>query len=352
MDVNDQNHTASEQFDPEKDSKLMLAGYKRVCAKLGLAMAIYFICRIIAGFISGFISDFTSILGDSMHSLIHYTISILFVYIIPLLVTMLIFNSFEVYKGKYRELYQKPKRLARALGAFPASYGLGHGVALLTMLVSHLLINNLEITGHLEDLFRPTTMEMPANFLSIVLLVFIMVVIAPLFEEFWCRGIMYDALKPYGTGIAIIITSIIFGLMHGSLYMLFYTTAYGLALGYIRYATGSLFTVTVLHAIVNAIAAGALILTILSEVTHTESRLVTTFFYIYIIAFLVLLVVGVIVFLSKIPSMRKYKIENAWPEKSPWKKTAWFFVSIPVILMMVLAASEFSGHILIRMFIR
>ncbi|MCL2425055.1 MAG: CPBP family intramembrane metalloprotease [Oscillospiraceae bacterium] len=351
MDVNDQSYINPDEFEPEQRNESKLSGYKRVCAKLGLSMIIYFVCRSITGFIQVFFSNFTNSLGESIVSLINNSIALLFIYVIPLLATMLIFNSFKLYKGKYRELYQKPKRLARALGTFPASYGLGHGVAMLTLLVSHLITSNLGVSGYIEELFRPSTMEMPTNLISIIYLVFMLVVIAPLFEEFWCRGIMYDALKPYGTGIAIIISSVIFGLMHGSLYMFFYTTAYGLALGYIRYATGSLYTVTILHAIVNAIAAGALILSTLSEATYPESRLITTIFYIYAIAFLALLVVGVIVFLSKIPAMRKYKIENAWPEKNPWKKTARFFVSIPVIIMMILAANEFSNFILMRLFV-
>ena len=95
-----------------------------------------------------------------------------------------------------------------------------------------------------------------------------------------------------------------FGLMHGSLYMLFYTTAFGFALGYIRYATDSLFTVTILHATVNSIGAGALLFTTIMQMTNEENRLINTITIIYLLAMLVLIIVGIVVFISKIPAIK------------------------------------------------
>jgi len=330
----------------ENDNNSKLRDYKRVCAELGLSMCVYFVCRLLAGGASFLLKDTVAILGETGHNLINSLMIIIMVYIIPLLAAALIFKSFANYKGKYRELYKKPKRLARALGTFPASFGLGQGVALLTLLISFLLSRYFGGQTYIEDLLRPTVLEPPTDLVSVLTMVFLLVVIAPVFEEFLCRGIMYDALKPYGTGIAIIISALLFGLMHGSLYMLFYTTAYGLVLGYLRYATGSLFTVTVIHAIVNSIAAGALLLLYLVNMTNEENKLINSIYFIYLVAVLVMIIVGIVVFLSKIPAIRKYRIENAWSEISPWKKTALFFVSIPVILMLVLAFNEISGDLL------
>ena len=324
-----------------------IRGYKIVCAKLGLSMCVYFICRLLAGFVLMLSGDFLSNLGETAYSLIESFWIILMVYVIPLLFTALIFKSFTNYKGKYRELYKKPQRIARALGTFPATYGFGYGIALLTMLAMFLISRSLSGQAYIEELLRPTIIEQPTSIVPLLGMVFMLVVIAPVFEEFWVRGIMYDALKPYGIGIAIIISSILFGLMHGSLYMLFYTTAYGFALGYIRYATGSLFTVTILHAIVNSIGAGALLFSTLMQITNEENRFINTITILYLIAMLVMVVVGVVVFISKIPAIRKYRIENGWTQIGPWKKTALFFISIPVILMMVLAFNEISGGLLL-----
>ena len=343
--------TPDSEPDSAPDSASKLRGYKIVCAKLGLAMCVYFLCRFFAGWVSVQLSSSIGTLGETVYSLISSLLVILLVYVIPLLATAVIFNSFANYKGKYKNLYEKPKRLARALGTFPATYGLGQGTALMTLLVMFLISRNLSGQTYIEELLRPTAIEQPTNIVSMLALVFMLVVIAPVFEEFWVRGIMFDALKPYGTGMAIIISSVIFGLMHGSLYMLFYTTAFGFALGYIRYATGSLFIVTILHAIVNSIGAGALVFGTLMQMTNEENRLINTFTIVYLLAMLVMIIVGVVVFISKIPAIRKYRIENTWTDIGPWKKTALFFISIPVILMMVLAFNELSGGIIQNMII-
>jgi len=326
--------------------------YKIVCAKLGLSMCVYFACRLLAGFLSIQFSGLSDVLGETLYSLLNSLIIIILVYFLPLIFSAIIFKSFFNYKGKYRELYKKPKRLARAMGTFPASFGFGYGIALLTLLASYLISRFSSGQTYIEDLLRPTLIEPSSNLAGVLAMVFMLVVIAPILEEFWVRGIMFDALKPYGTGIAIILTSVIFGLMHGSLYMLFYTTAYGFALGYIRYATGSLLIVTILHAIINSIAAGTLFLSSLMEITNEEIKAINTIYLIYTLAVLVMIIVGVVVFLSKIPVIRKYKIENAWTQIGPWKKTAVFLISLPVILMLILAFNEISGGLLIRLFMK
>jgi len=341
---NGQNNWINEPHSEDK-----LRDYKGVCVKLGFSMCIYFICRLLAGFAASYVGSLISIFNESLVSLLVTFTVILFAYVIPLYLTALIFKSFSKYRGNYRELYKKPKKLARSFGTFPAMYGLGQGTALLTLLVMYLILRNMSGQSYIEELLRPTVIETPTNIVSLIGMVFMLVVIAPVFEEFWVRGIMYDALRPYGTGTAILISSLLFGLMHGSLYMLFYTTAFGLALGYVRYATDSLFTVTILHAIVNSISAGALLLSSALLMTNEENKLINTLYIIYLLAMLIMVVVGVVVFLSKIPAIRKYRIENEWPGISPWKKTALFFVSIPVIIMMVMAFNELSGHWLINL---
>ncbi|MCL2228190.1 MAG: CPBP family intramembrane metalloprotease, partial [Oscillospiraceae bacterium] len=238
-----------------------LRDYKIVCAKLGLVMCAYFLCRMIGGLISGLVLRVGG--AGNAAPAISMAITVIMVYVVPMLLTAAVFKSFSYYNAKsenFRRLYKKPVRLAQAIGTFPAMYGLGYGIAVLTFLASFLITR--ATGGHtvIEDILRPTTLEPSANVVSALLMVFVLVVIAPVFEEVWVRGIMYDALKPYGDGIAIIISSVLFGLMHGSIHMLFYTTALGFALGYVRYATNSLLVVTILHAVINAIAAGMLLI--------------------------------------------------------------------------------------------
>ncbi|MDR2559376.1 MAG: CPBP family intramembrane metalloprotease [Oscillospiraceae bacterium] len=327
--------------------KPALSAYKTVCAKLGFVMCVYFICRITAGFTVSLIMRTDGISETAFH-VSQGIISLLLVYAVPLLVAAILFKSFGYYSGKINGLYKKPERLAKKLGTFPAMYGLGYGFALITILVNWLISRFTEETTRIEEVFQPTTMEPSSNAAYLIIMVFMLVVAAPVFEEFLCRGIMYDALAPYGNGAAIIISSLLFGLMHGNLYMLFYTTALGFALGYVRYATGSLFVVTVLHALLNAVAAGILVISSLVEITNWENMLIVTFNNIYLVACLVLIVVGIAAFIKRIPVIRKYKIENAWSEISGAKKIALFFLSLPVILMLIFAFDEHSHNMLLE----
>lgn len=351
-DIDDRRKDANIGGEGEPDGQSKLRGYKIVCAKLGLAMSTYFIFRLLLGPLAGSLFRLTANMGETARYIIFHAAVIIMVYVIPLLITALIFNSFKNYKGKYRQMYKKPKRLARALGTFPAVYGFSYGVALLTLLASFLLSRWLGGQTLIEDLLRPTTLEPTTNLASILMMVFMMVIIAPVFEEIWVRGIMYDALKPYGTGMAIIISSVIFGLMHGSLQMLFYTTAAGFAFGYIRYATGSLLIVTIIHAMVNAIAAGLLIFLSLQEIVGYQYRLLNTASNLYTLAVFIFVIIGVIVFLAKIPAIRKYTFESSWTDVGPWKKIGLFLISVPVIFMLVLAFNEHSGDWLLHMLLR
>jgi len=334
-----------EQFE-EQPEEPNVKGYKVVCAKLGLVMCVYFICRIASAIITGLaFRSAPADLSQTMQYAIGMSVAIIVVYIIPMLFTARIFNSFSYYNilsKETRAMYKKPKRLARAMGTFPAMYGLGYGIALLTMLAAFLISRATGGQTLIEEMLRPTVLEPTTSIASAVMMVFMLVIIAPIFEEIWVRGIMYDALKPYGQGIAILISSILFGLMHGSLNMLFYTTALGFALGYVRYATNSILVVTLLHAIINAIAAGLLFIMALVEITGEYNRLINTIQNIYILAVLALVVVGIIAFIKKIPTIRKYRIEKTWQEISPKRKVALFFLSIPVIIMLVLAFNEIT----------
>jgi membrane protease YdiL (CAAX protease family) len=329
-----------------------LKSYKLVCAKLGAMMCVYFICRMIAPYFGGFFARLTrqGALSETWLYVIQGVISILMVYIVPLLFAALIFGSFEYYKGgRLAELYKKPKKIARSLGTFPAMYGLGYGIALLTLLTGWFIsrLNASDEAARVEELFQPTAIPAITNVAGLIGMVFLLVVVAPVLEEIWMRGIVFDALGPYGYGVTIIISSLLFGLMHGSVYMLFYTTALGFALGYVRYATGSLWVVTVLHAIINAVAAGMLVLTSLVEMTGENNKLINTALNIYMIAMLVLIIAGVIAFITRIPIIRRYKIENAWTEISGGRKMTAFFLSLPVLIMLLLAFEEHTEFLLL-----
>ena len=328
-----------------------LQTYKTICAKLGIIICAYFICRHIAALTIYYVTEKSgSALGAAPLYAINTLIQTALVYVIPIWISAILLKDISFHAktpGWLQSLYKKPKRLAKNLGNFPAMYGLAQSINFLTILAFFLISVISRTVGEgveLERFFSPAVSETPHDLISTLILVFLMVIIAPLLEEFWVRGILYDALKPYGNGTAIIISSVIFGLMHGSINMLFYTTALGFALGYIRYATDSLFVVTILHLIINATAAVMLFLLSLADITGGENQVVNTLVNIYMLAIIVLVIIGLAAMIKKIPVIKKYKIANDWPEISAKKKIALFITSTPVIIMLLLAIDTHANH--------
>lgn len=58
-------------------------------------------------------------------------------------------------------------------------------------------------------------------------------IIAPVFEEFIYRGAVLRSLEKYGRKFAILVSAILFGLMHGNFYQIFMAAGIGIILGYL-----------------------------------------------------------------------------------------------------------------------
>ena len=88
-----------------------------------------------------------------------------------------------------------------------------------------------------------------------LILQFITIGIVPAFcEEFLFRGIILSNLMPYGKSTAIMVSSVLFGLMHGNFYQFLYTTVAGIILGYLYVKTESIWASTLMHMANNSIS--------------------------------------------------------------------------------------------------
>ena len=77
-------------------------------------------------------------------------------------------------------------------------------------------------------------------------------VIPGIFEELLFRGAVLTRLRPYGKSVAIIISAVLFGLMHQNAGQFLYATAAGIILGWITVQTGSLVCAMICHFLNNA----------------------------------------------------------------------------------------------------
>jgi len=335
------------------EQKLVL--FKNAAFKIGAAMTVFFISRLVCAVAASLLltndNTLTYILAQPLQDL--------FLYIIPIGFALFLFRPVKI--GSF---YKKPPRMAKALGNFPAVYGLGQMTNLLFMLVIFIISKFTPDNLDLQKSFGTMESIRPPNMFCAVVLALRMVVCAPLFEEFFTRGIILNALKPYGEGFAIMISGFMFGLMHGNLQQFAYAFVIGIALGYIAVQTDSILPTTILHALFNSILAGMLLFAstdpvrrLLSEESEKKlgkiiipdsDMLVLAFYGMFTALFLILAVAGIALAVRKITRINFYKISNEFTEVSAAKKTAVFAAAVPVIIMLAFAIDAFAGSLAAR----
>lgn len=117
-------------------------------------------------------------------------------------------------------------------------------------LVSSFVINFISIL--IQSLmgieFSSGMEEMSINGVGEFLLMTLFVAVIPaILEEVAIRGILLQPLRRYGDWFAIIVSSIIFSLLHGNMVQIPYTVLAGVYFGYVAVATGSIWPSIIMH---------------------------------------------------------------------------------------------------------
>lgn len=125
--------------------------------------------------------------------------------------------------------------------------------------------NLVEAAGMTAEV--PNTFAAPDPVSAVIYFVSI-AIMPPLFEEFAFRGIMLSALRKYGDAFALVVSSILFGLMHMNVSSIVFAVICGFAMGYVYLRTGNIWLNVAIHFMNNAqAAAGQLLYQYLPEET-------------------------------------------------------------------------------------
>lgn len=325
---------------PGGESAPKMTGFKSVCLKLGLMMVIIFVSRgaenvlLSLALSSGLFAEMD---GNTAY-LIQTAVSFLFLYIIPIVCAALLLKP----EGMCAEVFKKPVYFSNAMGMFPAMYGLSFLVNLLTMLASNLFRNT-----DLYKSFNTVNELRPDNMFCAVVLLVQLVVIAPLFEEFWFRGIVLQSLRPYGNGFAIFVSGLIFGLTHANFSQFFYASVLGICLGYIAVSTKSIITTTIMHAMFNGMSGIMLLLITFDDVgdyllgISTEQTPGVVCYLVFCFLLIMLMIIGVLMAIAKLRKIKRYKVPKMW-EVSTAKRWGVFLSRFTVIIALLLAADTFT----------
>ncbi len=84
-----------------------------------------------------------------------------------------------------------------------------------------------------------------------ILQIFSVAVIPALVEEFLFRGIILHTIKPYGSTLAILVSSVLFALLHGNITQIPFTFVVGLALGFMTVKEQSIIPAVITHFLIN-----------------------------------------------------------------------------------------------------
>lgn len=332
----------------------LVPGFKSICVRIGLMMIIVFAARTAVSVLSVFIAPAIMEMDPSptVLQIIDALISLVFLYLIPIISAVFLLK--HPLRSCGRNVYGKPQYFGRALAMFPAGYGVAITCNLLTQLLGRLL----EGTG-LDDSFNGIQDTLSAPDMGSAVVLFIqLTVIAPIFEEFWCRGLIMESLRPYGNGFAIFVSALMFGIIHANFAQFFYATALGIFLAYIAVSTKSLVTSTVMHAMFNSISGMMILLTANESVQDYllsggdgEVTPAVVLYFVWLGLVLLLLAVGIIMAIYKFTKIKRYRVPKVQTEMSAGKRWGIFLSRISVIIMLILAADTFSLHKITNFFV-
>ena len=82
-------------------------------------------------------------------------------------------------------------------------------------------------------------------------------VLAPVFEELMFRRLLIDRIRMFGDRTAIVVSGVLFGLIHGNFYQFFYACGLGMIFAYVYLRTGKVRTTIFLHMCINLLGGGA-----------------------------------------------------------------------------------------------
>ncbi|MBR5090592.1 MAG: CPBP family intramembrane metalloprotease [Ruminiclostridium sp.] len=329
----------------------MIPQYKKTVLLVSTLFMLIFVLRYIAVVLIEYVAiTLSGELDYQVVYIIELSISGLFLQVLPAVIAAFMFGYLGKNGRGIKCLYTIPKSTTRAIGNFSAVYGFGNIFNILTIIVTYFITSKADITRKLNTVADQSTLGLGGAWFMF----FLLVVIAPIFEEFIFRGAIQTALKPYGNGLAIFVSGILFGIYHGNFQQVFYTAAAGIALGYIANVTGSIFPTTIIHAMMNFIG-GVMVLLINtepvqeyiingSEESIPDSDMIWVAMYgIFMVSVLILILVGLITAIMKIKQIKRYKAPKVWGEVKNSRKVAMLVFTVPTIISAILVVGTFSG---------
>ncbi|MBE6530767.1 MAG: CPBP family intramembrane metalloprotease [Ruminococcaceae bacterium] len=230
--------------------------YRSVLNYTGICLLIFLVLINVMAVPSAIVELLENIMPYEMYYTLSQITEII-TYLASFIVPALILRRFLKRKGLLQPMNLEFRASGAAWLLVPGAIGINFGVSYL----NSLLMSAFGLTDAYSDMVAMS--EQPYEPYQILLLFLLIALVPAICEEFFFRGTILANLLPFGQGIAIIGSAVLFGLMHQNPYQLLYTTVAGLMMGYAYVKTRSIWYPTVIHLCNNSLA-------VLQEVIYTN----------------------------------------------------------------------------------
>lgn len=173
-----------------------------------------------------------------------YVLVIVSTYMIGAPVAILMMRSLPVIDREKRE--RKPLKWYTLPLLLGASFFVMYLFSIIGVLINFLIGRLVGGTS-----LNPLATALGGN--ALVPTVITVAICAPIVEEYLFRGVVLERLRVYGDMVAIFISALCFGLLHGNIQQILYATALGIVFGYVKVRTNDLRYTIGLHMAVNLI---------------------------------------------------------------------------------------------------
>ena len=212
---------------------------------------------------------------------------------------------------------------------------LGFGASALSNVASNILESFANSLFGIQ--FETTAPEYGTGVWSFILMLLCVGILPALLEEFAIRGVILGALrKKFSDTSAIVISSVLFGALHGNLQQIPFATLLGLLLAYTTVYTGSLLPAIVIHAVNNTLSV------VLAFSSQNMSPMVSEMTsYIYFTVSLIIGICGFIMLIKSDDNTFKLSPERAEETKPNLKKflsSPWMIIFLVLCVIQVLLA--------------
>lgn len=197
--------------------------------------------------------------------------------------------------------------------SFSASYLLMGAAIAIGMNLTAILVSSLLETG-VENLFGVMLVEpddTPSSFIYMIVDSVYAVLIAPFVEELVFRGFVLKNFSRYNVYTGIVMSGLLFGLMHGNFYQFIFTAPFGIALAYMTVKSNSIVPAMFTHFLANA---GV---TVINLVGLNDAELSDGIFMIwlgfFIVVGLIFLIIGLSSKMIRLPKNTKAEKKRGFP---------------------------------------